>query len=238
MNSNPPSGPHPEADFDEGAISDLSGPSSVLAVAFGGMLMKMDGIPPFEFFRILGSVAPVKKLFLRDHSQAYYHCGVRGLGDDITGVEGGIRGVINQAGASRVVMMGGSGGGYAALLFGRLLGVDEVHAFAPTTFLTAELRKRCGDDRFQGRWDALMSSGRYQPQYGDLRELFRCTPDHGTRFVIHYCSTYDLDVFHAEWLAEQSGVELRGYAEGDHRVVKRLRETGELEEILRVSLSC
>jgi hypothetical protein len=204
----------------------------VLAVAFGGMLMKMDGIPPFEFFRILGAVAPVKKLFLRDHSQAYYHRGVRGLADDIAGLEAGIGDVVEQAQAKRVVMMGGSGGGYAALLLGRLLGVDEVHAFAPTTFLTAELRSRCGDDRFQGRWEALMSSGRYQPRYGDLRDLFRRTPDLGTRFVVHYCSAYDLDVFHAEWLAAETGVELRGYGGGDHRVLKHLRETGELQPLL------
>jgi hypothetical protein len=225
-----------EANAEAGVLSDLEASSSVLAIAFGGMLLKLDGIPPFEFFRILGDVAPVKKLFLRDHAQAYYHRGVRGLGDDIGEIETGIRDAVEEAGASRVVMMGGSGGGYAALLFGRLLGVDEVHAFAPTTFLTAELRERCGDTRFQGRWDALMESGRYQPRYGDLRELFRSTPECGTRFVIHYCSAYELDVFHAEWLAAEGGVDLRAYREGDHRVVKHLRETGQLQRLLRDAL--
>jgi hypothetical protein len=220
-----------------GMLADLDAPSSVLAIAFGGMLLELDGIPPFEFFRILGRVAPVKKLFLRDHAQAYYHRGVRGLGEDVAAIEAGLRTAVERSGASRVVMMGGSGGGYAALLFGRLIGVDEVHAFAPTTFLTAELRERCGDRRFQGRWDALMESGRYQPRYGDLREVFRRTPDRGTRFVVHYCSAYPVDVFHAEWLAAEAEVELRPYAEGDHHLVKRLRETGELEELLRGALA-
>lgn len=224
-------------DAEDGILADLEAPSPVLAIAFGGMLMKMDGIPPFEFLRILGEVAPVKRLFLRDQEQAYYHRGVRGVGEDIAGVEAGLRAMIERAGTSRVVMMGGSGGGYAALLFGRLLGVEEVHAFAPTTFLTAELRERCGDDRFQGRWDALMGSGGYQPEYGDLRELFRRTPHHGTRFVVHYCPAYDVDVFHAEWLADEAGVELRPYGEGDHRLLKRMRETGELHELLHEALA-
>ena len=229
--------PDREPDGGQGMLADLSASSPVLAIAFGGMLMQMDGIPPFEFFRILGDVAPVGKLFIRDHEQAYYHRGVRGLGEDVAEVEAGIGAVVERAAPRRVVMMGGSGGGYAALLFGRLLGVDEVHAFAPTTFLTAELRERCGDDRFQGRWEALMASGRYQSRYGDLRELFRRTPDRGTRFVIHYCSAYDVDVFHAEWLAAETGVELRAHEEGDHRLLKRLRETGQLEELLRDSLA-
>lgn len=226
-----------EPDPDAGMLADLSPPSPVLAVAFGGMMLQIDGIPPFEFFRMLGAVAPVKKLFIRDHAQAYYHEGVRGLADDISGTEAELRRVVEEAGATRVVMMGGSGGGYAALLFGRLLGVAEVHAFAPTTFIAPGPRGDAGDDRYQGRWDALMASGHYQPRYGDLRALFRETPDRGTRFVLHYCSSYELDVTHAEWLAGEPGVELRPYADGDHRVVRRLRETGELEQLLRESLA-
>jgi hypothetical protein len=219
-----------------GVLAELDSPSPVLAIAFGGMLMRVDGMPPFEFLRVLSDAAPTKRLFLRDHSQAYYHRGVRGLGEDIAGVETGLREVVAETQPSRVVMMGGSGGGYAALLFGRLLGVDEVHAFAPTTFLRADLRARCGDDRFQERWNALMASGCYQPRYGDLRELFQETPDCGTRFVVHYPADYDVDVFHAEWIAPEPGVVLRPHDATDHRVVRHLREAGELQQLLRNAL--
>lgn len=225
------------ADSDLGVLRELDSPSPVLAITFGGMLMRVDGMPPFEFHRVLADAAPAKKLFLRDHLQAYYHQGVRGLADDIAGVEAGLREAIEEAGASRVVMMGGSGGGYAALLFGRLLGADEVHAFAPTTFLRADLREQCGDDRFQERWDALMASGRYQPRYGDLRGLFRETPNRGTRFVIHYPAGYEVDVFHADRLAAEPEVELRAHKGKDHRVVRQLRESGELRQLLRSALA-
>lgn len=232
MTVEPPSEPRAEPDSGEGVLRDLAATSPLLAVAFGGMMMRLDGIPPFEFFRMLGATAPVKKLFLRDHSQAYYHRGVRGLGDDIEAVEAGIREAVERAGATRVVMMGSSGGGYAALLFGRLLGVEEVHAFAPTTFIRADLRDRYGDHRFERRWQALMDSGRYQSRYGDLRDLFQRTPHRGTRFVIHYCSAYELDVIHADWLAAEPGVELRAYEEGDHSLVRHMRESGELQALL------
>lgn len=221
----------------EGILEDLSAPSQVLAIAFGGMMMRLDGLPPFEFFRVLDSVTPAKKLFLRDQSQAYYHHGIPGLGDDIAEVATGIHKIAERTGALKLVMLGNSGGGYAALLFGRLLGADEVHAFAPTTFILPELRDRYDDHRFENRWAALMESGRYQAQYGDLRRFFEDTPPRDTRFVIHYCSTYELDVVHAEWLANDPEVELRPYETGDHGLVRRLRETGELTDLLSTALT-
>lgn len=221
----------------EGFVADLDASQSVLAVAFGGMMMSVGGIPPFEFFRILSGVAPVKKLFLRDHAQSWYHRGVRALADDIEGTEAWIRRIVADTNPSRLVMLGASAGGYGALLFGRLLGAAEVHAFAPQTFLSADLRRRYDDPRWPAEWSDLMRSGRYQRRYGDLLRLFERTPAMGTRFVVHYCQDERLDAAHAERLGQHSDVELRAYEHGGHEMVKHLRKRGELRPLLQELLS-
>jgi hypothetical protein len=128
--------------------------------------------------------------------------------------------------------LGTSAGGYAALLFGRLLGATEVHAFAPQTFLSPDLRQLHADLRFAEPLSELMLSDCYQSGYGDLDELFHRTPAPASRFTIHYCEDEPLDAIHAEHLNGQPGLELRGYKEGGHNVVKHLRDTGDLRSLV------
>lgn len=226
-----------ERDADVGALPDVSSPSSVVVIAFGGLMMSVGGIPPFEFFGVLNKAAPAKKLFFRDHRLSWYHRGVRGFAPDIKGIEAGIRDIIAELNPTKVVMLGSSAGGYAALLFGRLLGATEVHAFGPQTFISPTLRLRHHDNQWRRPWLSLMLSGRYQTRYGDLYRLFRRTPSSDTRFVIHYCRTTRLDTVHAERLGRHPDVELRHYEEGGHNVVKHLRETGELQSLLQLILA-
>lgn len=218
-------------------VADLAPDSPVLAVAFGGLLVSVGGLPPFEFFGVLNEAAPVKKVFLRDLEQSWYHRGVEGLGGDIAGVEAGLRGIVAEAAPRRLVMLGASAGGYAALLFGRLLGADEVHVFGPQTFIGPGLRLRHLDRRWGKPWRALMLSGRYQPRYGDLYRFYRRTPSPGGRVVVHYGAGERLDDAHARRLGRHPDVELRRYEEGGHFIVRRLRDSGRLQPLLRELLS-
>jgi hypothetical protein len=226
-----------QPDLGDGVLRDLDASSSVLVITFGGMRMCMHGIEPFEFFELLSAAGPVKKLFLRDHHQSWYHAGVQGVEGGIDGVEAMLRSLIDEVEASKVVMLGASAGGYAALLFGRLLGVTEVHAFSPQSFISGELRERYGDNRVRHLWSAMMASGHYQSRYGDLVDVFESAPPCDTRFVLHYCQEFRIDVTHAERLASQPGVELRAYEEGGHSVVTELRERGELQPLLQSLLA-
>lgn len=217
---------------DEGVFRELDDPSPVLVIAFGGLRMLFGGSPPFEFFRVLGDQAPAKKLFLRDHRRAWYHRGVRGCADDIPGVEVALRRMIAEAGASKTVMLGSSAGGYAALLFGRLLGVTEVHAFGPQTFLSPDLRRLHDDQRFEERLSALMSSGCFRDEYGDLKDVFSRTSAPHTRFVVHYGEGDALDVIHAEHLQPEENLELRAYEGVDHNVAGSLRDSDQLQSVV------
>ena len=229
--------PGAAASGESGVLEDMEAPSPVLAVAFGGIAMSVGGIPPFEFFRVLNEAEPAKKLLLRDRSQSWYHRGVDGFADDIAGVEAALRQIVEREQPRKLVMLGASAGGYAALLFGRLLGAAEIHAFGPQTFIGPGLRLRHLDYRWGRLWLSLMLSGRYQPRYGDLYRVFKRTPSEGSRVVVHYCDSDRFDNAHARRLGRHPDVELRRYDEGGHFIVKHLRDTGQLKPLLQATLS-
>lgn len=209
-------------------IEDLDTPSSVLAVAFGGMIMRSGGTPPFEFFRMLEGSAPSKRIFVRDRHRSWYHRGVVGVAESIGGVRDALAGAIADSGVTRVVAFGASAGGYGALLFGCLLGVAEIHAFAPQTFVSPELRARHGDDRWEEQISDLMRSGGYRPAFGDLRGLLECDPAESTRVVIHFAEEHRLDAAHARRLESVAHVELRPHPGNSHAIANHMRENGEL----------
>jgi hypothetical protein len=223
-----------------GVLEDLGSDSDVLAVTFGGLLMRVAMMPPFEFFNILSRSAPAKKIFVRDHRQAWYHRGVRGLGNDVDAVAGSLRHRIDAIRPAKLVTIGTSAGGYAALLFGHLLGATEAHAFSPQTFISPELREHYGDRRWPRAWSELIASGCYEPRYGDLCEVLDgASPDRpgpasgGTDFVIHYGTGDELGAIHAERLAARvPGVRLQRYEIENKAVVRYLRATGELTGVL------
>ena len=107
-----------------GMVSSLDEPGNVALVLFGGRNSQMGLQPPFEFFRLTQDL-PVKRIFLRDHEQAWYHRGVRGAGNSVDEVAERLAQLFVQAKIDKVVMVGNSMGGYAALLFGNLLGATE-----------------------------------------------------------------------------------------------------------------
>ena len=115
----------------------MAGDSGALLLAFGGMVGRI-GIPPFEFFSLAGSI-PVKRLFVRDLRQAWYHLGVPDHGATLAQVAESLCRLIAPHEVERLVVAGTSAGGYAALVFGAMLGADSVVCFAPQTVLDLEL---------------------------------------------------------------------------------------------------
>ncbi len=213
-----------------GVATDFGPKADTLLVAFGGIKGGM-GIAPFEFLRLASDV-PTKRLFVRDLSQAWYQRGVPGLGETVGEAAAGLRTRIQESGARRVVMTGNSMGGFAALLFGAMCGADEVHAFSPQTFLGRWRRFRARDFRWR---EQIAAIHRRRPAGAvlDLRRTLRGWEGPG---IVHYCTNYDLDRAHATRLRGLPGVSLRGHESGDHQLVRTLRASGELVEILRAAL--
>jgi pimeloyl-ACP methyl ester carboxylesterase len=208
--------------------------SRTLLLAFGGMVGRI-GIPPFEFFSLTGSI-PVKRLFVRDLRQAWYHRGVPHHGATLAEVAESLGRLIAPHEVDRLVVAGNSAGGYAALLFGALLGADTVLSFAPQTVLDLDLLAGMGDHRWDDRLEPLAAASGLDTRFADLRQVLPAARRADTAYQIYFDDTLRSDRLHAERLAGVRGVRLYRFGRGSHSIARSLRETGALGRVLRDAL--
>ena len=215
--------------------ANLDVPSDTLLVAFGGIAGDI-GMPPFEFEAFTNRFA-VKRLLIRDLAQAWYQLGLADVCTDVPGIAEYLRGVIREQGVGRVVFIGNSMGGFAALLFGAMLGVDEVHAFSPQTVVSRLGRLFCRDFRWRHQVGQIYRARGIDSRYWDLRPHMSAYAGGRTVYHLHYCAPHRLDSLHAERLGSIPNVVLHGYVHGGHQLIKQLRDNGELELVLRSGLA-
>ena len=237
----PVGAPVPEARFRRDLESpevplsaDMAVDSSALLLAFGGMVGRI-GIPPFEFFSLAGTI-PVKRLFVRDLRQAWYHRGVPHHGRTLAEVAASLRRLIAPHHLERLVVAGTSAGGYAALVFGTLLGADTVLCFAPQTVLDLELLAGMGDHRWDHRLEPLAAAGDLDPRFADLRSVLPAARCADTAYRIYFDEALRADRLHAERLAGIEGVRLYRFGRGSHNMARSLRERGALARVLEGAL--
>lgn len=219
---------HPGLDYPEDLkpISFLAGSrSDVLFLSFGGVRMGA-GIPPAEFHASL-SGRDLPGYFIKDFRQSWYQEGLLGLSQDIAGTEAVLRALIERHSPRHVVTLGVSAGGYAAILFGALLGVDRVAAFSPQIDVDNQVLKLySGYDtpppkQFQAgvRTPPLRRFLRQQPKLPEIS--------------VYYGGEHAFDSSNARALDGIEQVKLKPLAGvAVHPVTVELRRTGELARIL------
>lgn len=99
-------------------------------------------------------------LMIRDTRNLWYHGGVEGLGTDPLQMADAIEKFTSQY--SEVVTLGSSMGGYAALLFGHLLGADKTIAVVPQIRIGTTAAKSIGDGRWVGEFANIDAVARYK----------------------------------------------------------------------------
>jgi hypothetical protein len=213
---------------------ELSNDSRTLLVAFGGMLGRI-GMPPFEFFSLTGDV-PVKRLFVRDLRQAWYHRGMPGYGTTLTSVVESLGQLIADHDVDRLVVTGNSAGGYAALLFGTLLGADTVLCFAPQTVLDLDVLATMDDHRWDDRLRPLVAADALDARWIDLGSALGQARRTDTRYRVFFDDSLHTDRLHAERLLGLDGVRLYRFGRGRHHLVRTLRDSGALKQILQRAL--
>src|SRR4029450_10827749 len=154
----------PLVDPQLGVGHELTSSSTTMLIAFAAMSHNRP--PPFHFFEFTTGL-PVKRLMVRDPNRVWYQHGVPGFGSTIDEVAASLRMLIDEQGAERLVAMGSSAGGYAALAFGSLLEADLVLSFSPQTTLDRAWREEVGDDRWRGHFKNLDALGGPDPKWVD-----------------------------------------------------------------------
>ena len=209
-------------------LRDYSAPGSTLLVSFSGLKRNPEKPPGFSLRGTLAGLA-VKKLYLRDLDKAWFLRGLRGLTNGVEATAEFLREEAREVGATRIVFTGYSFGGFAALLYGTLSGAHQVHAISPQTFIGFWKRLHSGDHRWRRYVLPLHFSG--TRKYHDLRPWLARSPGH-TQLNIYYARDSRLDGLHAEHVRGVSAVAIHEHAEGSHRLVTQMRESGELRRIL------
>jgi hypothetical protein len=201
--------------------------SNHLVVIFGGINQGI-GIPVFEFFNILNNKKS-DKLFIRDFNQMWYLNGVDSDIFNFSKLKIKLNDKIKDY--DKVSFVGNSMGGYAAILFGVLLNVDEVVAFSPQTFISSFYRFWFLDIRWRKQINRIHKAKLYS-EYYDLKTVLKNHTEYTTSINLHYCSANRLDRIHSTRLKSLRNIHLISYPNGGHGLVKELKKTGELQQIL------
>lgn len=212
--------------------------SRILLVGVAGLQPKK----PVPDFHWRGAFAPYQanKLFIRDLCRIYYQRGIPGVGDDAGTAGRYLRDYKERCGFERCLVFGYSSGGHAAILFGRLMGADEVHVFSPRTRVPTRSKARLVRYIPTRRWGLLRANARlhFDPRidrsYYDLLPLM--ADDNGrTHTHIYYGTRHAEDVANAGRLDGCPRVTFHEYDTDSHYLVRQLRDSGELATILSLA---
>jgi hypothetical protein len=236
-------------------VSDFSFQSKgsrTLIVAFAGMsgirrtlaaLKQKAGIEvrPFEFVQSLQD-RECDVLFLRDRHRAYYHSGVKGVGDNVDQVAGFLNEFIRQRRYDLVVTLGHSMGGYASILFASKIHADVCIAISPPTFLDQVNRRRYDDKRYAQEKTKLCESRPESSIYLDLRSYLLAAEHRDNRKRCVYCVFFGdsdrLDKIHASrMIGIDEQIHIYEVIGGDHNAARKMRDSGLLQRICDSILS-
>ena len=214
-------------------LRDYAAEGNVLLVSFSGLKRTPQKVPGFSL-RATFAGLPAKKLYLRDLDKAWFLRGLRGITGNVEETAQFLRAEANAIGARRIILTGYSLGGFAALLYGAMVGADEVHAISPQTFISFWRRLLCGDHRWRRYVLPLHFSA--TRQFHDLRPWLANCPRQ-TKLHIHFARDSRLDAIHARHVRDLPQVIVHEHAEGSHRLVTAMRESGELRAIFERAIA-
>jgi hypothetical protein len=184
--------------------------NKILIVCFGGMALQFGGIIPFEFLNYLSSVYlnSCDLYFFIDEYQCWYHKGIKDITNNIDETVLYINDIIKNGNYEKVLFMGVSAGGYAAILFGSLCNnVNNVISFIPQTIIH-------NDDSNYSNLKNMINKNTNYLLYGD-----KCVKDNKDNHHISHC----------ENLEHFSNVKI---IKGEHCILKELRDNGYIKTLI------
>jgi acyl carrier protein len=202
-------------------------------VAFTGGWQKLF-VNPFDFMDLTGSL-DYSCILLRDPAFSWYLAGIGDECGDFDGVVRVVRGHLDKLAPDKVMMIGTSAGGYAALLAGHLLQADYVHAFSPQTYIDPASIRRYGDDALVQKTGPMLQS-----LYARLGEDAECLDlaralgrwNGKTRYLLHVCARSERDLRRARHLDGMPALTILRYPCAIHNVLVGMAHRRFLHSVL------
>jgi hypothetical protein len=213
---------------------DIEPGSDTLIVAFTGKAAKFNMIRPFDFFQLTG-LLHYNRILLRE---PWHYAYLKGI--DKSGLPGLVKWLeqkIELIAPKRVIFIGVSSGGFAALLLGHLLKPDYVHAFSPFTYFNVKNVLRNGDYKNAVlQWPmAMLRLNLLLPfqsrQYLDLKPSLMRKPGK-TRYYIHACA-HSSDRTRAEHLKDCPNTRVFLYPCATHNVTWTIIKSRCIKDLLK-----
>ena len=209
---------------------DRNSDSSVLLISFA-VFPGADGKSAFDFVGVTSDL-PAKKVFFRDPYMLWYQLGLDGVGKTVPEIAAYVESLRMNEQSTRVVMIGNSGGGFAAILFGTLTGADEIHAFNPPTKLLVE-----SDTSYPEQLAILHSKTGLDNPYIDLRKILLRHPNAKPQIYIHYSRGDKKDRKQARYLKGIPNVHLLQYPFISHHLARYLAKRGALGKMMQLAIA-
>jgi hypothetical protein len=209
--------------------------SDTLIISFAGLGCK-NTAPTFIFYNFLKRYNNIDKLFLRDIKCQYYLTGLKHNTNTITDTVTFIQNIIKGRNYKKVFAIGCSAGAFAAILYGHLLKIDKVIAFAPQTVLNEYKTNVMKDNTYAPHTCRYLTRYNKDPFYQKCLDLKSFIP-FNTKVDIHYPkrASNGLDTKHAEYI-KHSKCNLYGYDSNNHRIALELRDKGILAKLIETEL--
>jgi predicted 2-oxoglutarate/Fe(II)-dependent dioxygenase YbiX len=215
--------------------------SDTLIVLFSGMGWKKS-LPTFIFYNFLKSYTNTDKLFLRDVKTRYYLTGIKNSTVDYEETLELYKTLISKKNYKRVIGLGCSAGGYAAILYGLQLNFDKIIAFSPQTVLN-DKKESLIQDIYNApktcKWLRTLNQQNEpcQKAYQKALDLANFMP-FTSPIQIHYSvgGNRGIDKNHAEYLGDDASCTLTEHPGSDHMIALTLRNNGKLKEIIDEAL--
>ena len=237
--SRPPSGWRPREGFSDDRGRDLQvvreTGAETTVIVFAGLMGRLSYLP-FSCADALLTGRPANVVYLRDRRARAYLTGIAGLGESEAETLEGLRRLLRDLGGSRLITLGASMGGYAAMRYAALLGADAAISLDGPTTIDSVSGSETVESGVSPRFDGFMRLARTAllRDLGDRPGLADCiAAAPATR--IHHC-------YGADFSAETAAAErLRGFSNvrlipvsgvSDHFVGLHMIARGEFDGLL------
>lgn len=185
----------------------------------------------FQFRNMLATL-DVNVIYLRDLKHNWYLNGVPGVGNTVEEITTFLLGKKSQYSFRKIITIGASAGGFAALLFGSRIGADVIMAFSPQTFMDWFHRLFYWDRRWEDRRREIYAGDAGNRAYLDLKPVLEKFEG---KVQLFYDKNHRLDNAHAKRVTLKQ-VAYFNFDEGGHTLAKHLKDNGKLIDYIQKAL--